>query len=305
MKKTMRLSDRTHRMFASRNNRPSTRLLALAAAIIALTPSPLTSASAPPVFDPPENYYLALGDSVTYGFQFSKFLAGQPPSAFNTGFVDDFGARLRQIRPGMRTVNYGCPGETTVSFINGPCPWTAGGRQLHDNFSGSQLDAAVAFLRAHPGEVSPITLTLWGNDVSQLVVSCGGDLTCVQHRAPGAIAQVSMNLSAILDRLRAEAPNAEIIVTGAWDSFIGAFSVGDPLFEALNVPMANVAGMGRSRFADPFPIFNPQGDAAAEGQAMCTLTLLCTDGDSHPSDDGYRALAAVVFEASDYVRLLE
>ena len=78
---------------------------------------------------------------------------GLPPTAFDTGYVDDFGLRLRQIQPTITTVNYGCPGETTSSFMTGPCLWTTLGQQLHDNFSGSQLGAAIAFLKAHPGEV--------------------------------------------------------------------------------------------------------------------------------------------------------
>jgi hypothetical protein len=58
----------------------------------------LLSASNPsPKFNPPKTYYLALGDSFTYGYQLAKVLADLPPSAFDTGYVDDFGARLRQI----------------------------------------------------------------------------------------------------------------------------------------------------------------------------------------------------------------
>ena len=258
-----------------------------------------------PKFKPPKSYYLALGDSVTYGYQASKFLAGLPPSGFNTGYVDDFGAQLRQIQPGITTVNYGCPGETTASFITGRCPWTTAGHQLHDNFTGSQLDAAAAFLEAHPGQVSPITITLWGNDVSAFVNSCRGDRICLQNGAPGFLAQVNINFSTILRRLRAFAPNAEIIVTGGWDSFIGSFDFGDPLFEALNASMADAAAGKRARFADPFLVFNPQGDVNAETRAICSLTLLCTNGDSHPSDVGYQALADVVFNVSDYDRLLD
>jgi len=40
-------------------------------------------------------------------------------------------------------------------------------------------------------------------------------------------------------------------------------------------------------------------------QAICTLTLLCTQSDSHPSDAGYQALGGVIFEVSGYARLLE
>ena len=59
----------------------------------------------------------------------------------------------------------------------------------------------------------------------------------------------------------------------------------------------------RARFADPFPVFNPQGDQAAETTAICALTLLCSQGDGHPSDAGYRALARIVWAASGYASL--
>ena len=290
--------------------RVSGLLCGLVAAVVALMLPSALSAVMPPKFKAPKSYYLALGDSITYGFQLSKARAGLPPSAFNTGYVDDFGARLQQIRPGIMTVNYGCPGETTASFINGPCPWTDGGGQLHDSFSGSQLDAAVAFLRAHPGDVSPITLTLWGNDVRVFVGSCTDefgaiDPGCIQRGVPGFFQSVTTNLDIILGGLRAAAPNAEIIVTGAWDSFIGALQFADPLFQLLNTSMSNIAAANLAWFADPFPVFNPQGNLEAETQAICTLLLLCTEGDSHPSDAGYQALADIVFDASRYARLLE
>jgi hypothetical protein len=78
----------------------------------------------PPVFNPPKSYYLALGDSIAYGFQSFKFAANLPPTAYNTGYVDIFGAHLRQIRPGITTVNFGCPGESTETFVGGHCIWT-------------------------------------------------------------------------------------------------------------------------------------------------------------------------------------
>jgi hypothetical protein len=62
--------------------------------------------------------------------------------------------------------------------------------------------------------------------------------------------------------------------------------------------MAETAAANRARFADPFLLFNPQGDLAAEVQALCRLSLLCTQNDSHPSA-GYQALADVVFDVFD------
>ena len=57
----------------------------------------------------PRSYYLALGDSMTYGFQPDKANAGAPPSAFDTGYVNVFAARLRKLSPKIHVVNYGCP----------------------------------------------------------------------------------------------------------------------------------------------------------------------------------------------------
>jgi lysophospholipase L1-like esterase len=119
------------------------------------------------------------------------------------------------------------------------------------------------------------------------------------------IAQISTNLAFILGQLRTVAPDAEIIVMGAWDGAVGAFAFADPLIEALNASLASAAVAAQARFANPFPIFNPQGDLNLETQTICTLTQLCTVGDLHPSDAGYQALANVLFDASGYARLIE
>ncbi len=259
--------------------------------------------NSPAKLNPPPSYYLALGDSITYGYQALKAQANLPPSAYNTGYVDAFATRLRQIRPNIAVVNYGCPGESTDSFVNGPCPWTAAGHQLHSAFSGTQLQAALEFLGAHRGRVSPITLTLSGNDLPILLNPCtaGGqiDLGCVQANAPSFIAGLAERISGILRQLRLAAPDAEIIVTGAWDSYVTMLTFADPLFQALNKAMAEAAAANRARFADPFLLFNPQGDLAAEAQTLCRLSLLCIQNDSHPSDAGYQALADLVFDAFD------
>jgi lysophospholipase L1-like esterase len=274
-----------------------------AVAVVGATASPVRSDSPPPLFDPPKLYYLALGDSVTYGFQWSKFAAGLPPSEFDTGYVDVFAARLRAIRPRLEVVNYACPGETTASFVVGPCLYNTLGLPLHDPFDGSQLAAALGFLRAHRGEVSPLTITLSGNDVNEFVASCQAEVLCIQSGAAAAIARIAVNLRAILGELRSVAPDAEIIVIGAWHTFLGFFAVADPLYEALNAALAGVGAGERAQFVDAFSLFDPQGDPAAETAAICTFTLACSEGDGHPSDVGYSALAGVVFDASGYGRL--
>ena len=136
------------------------------------------SATPPAIFNPPKKSYLALGDSLAFGFQFgiyNQHFPVVPPELFVHGYVDDFSQMLRPIRPDIQTVNYGCPGETSASFIHGGCPYTTQGFTLHDSYSGSQLDAAITFLRSHSGQVSPITLNLGTNDLNALQAQCGND----------------------------------------------------------------------------------------------------------------------------------
>lgn len=273
--------------------------------VFVLTSSAGAASAGAPKFNPPKNYYLALGDSFSFGYQVTRL--GSPPdaAAFDHGFVDAFGVYLRSIEPAITTVNYGCPGESTVTFIPGGCPATVQGFPLHDSFAGTQLEAAVAFLRAHPGEVSPITISLALNDVQRLIADCAFDPLCIRQGAPAITQRITANLATILGRLRAAAPNVEIIVLGPYDPFIGNLAFADPLFMALNDAMAETVASASARYADIFPTFNPRGDVETEIRTLCTLTLSCTYGDGHPSDLGYQAMADTIFEVSGYQRLLD
>jgi lysophospholipase L1-like esterase len=266
--------------------------------------STASAQGAPGQFNPPKRYYLALGDSIAFGLQLYRVFPGIPASAFTTGYVDDFAAKLRNVRPGIETVNYGCPGETTTSFSSGGCLWTASGFPLHAPYQGSQLDAAVRFLRAHPGQVSPITLHLFGNDVSAslaaILAACGDDLGCIQQNAPAAISAFAGRLQGIVHALRREAPDAELLVTSGWNPLVDSIAVSDPFFHLLVSAMQVVATTERATFVDLLPLFNPNPPAARVA-ALCALTL-CAYGDSHPSDTGYAAIAEAVWEASGYDR---
>lgn len=263
-------------------NRRLTHLLAAAltiAAVSAVSPAP---AGARPL-----RYHLALGDSLPYGFTTAGARAGLPPSAF-TGFTD-----LVSRAAGLRTVNYSCPGETTGSFAAGPCGWRAAGFRLHDDYSGSQLAAAEAFLTGHRRFQGLITLTLWGNDVRLFVESCP-DVRCVLDRAPAEIAALAGRLQYALTRLRQAAPKARIVLVGAYTVQLTDLEAADRLIAALNNAMAAVGAAAGARFADPSPVFNPAGSVARRQLALCRLTLICAENDGHPSAAGHRALAALI-----------
>jgi lysophospholipase L1-like esterase len=279
------------------------KILSVAAALAAaglISPPAATAPQRIPEPPPYALYYLALGDSLTYGIQPAKVDAGLPPSGFDTGFVDVFARRLRTLKPRLQVVNYGCPGESTKTFVAGGCPWLAGGRPLHNGFHGAQLDAALAFLRAHPGEVSSITLNLGGNDADAFSRACHYSFACARARGPRAMRQIGSRLESILRRLRAAAPKARIIVVGVWNNDLSHPRQSDPLYRAFDLAIGRVAAGADAHFADPFPLFDPQGSLTRRQARICAFTFMCSRGDGHPTDAGYRAIAAAVWAASGY-----
>lgn len=118
----------------------------------------------------PKQYGLFLGDSYTEGYQ---------PDYTTTGYVwrgysDAWTAEIQSSSPTFQQINMACFGETTATFLSGPCAGTAPPyepptgplypRYAYPTPTSSQLSAALAFLDAHPGQVSPVEIELGGND---------------------------------------------------------------------------------------------------------------------------------------------
>ena len=263
------------------------------AVLIAVSATAASGTPQRPVSQSPQSYYLALGDSMAYGFQ--PTTANAPASAINTGYVDLFAARLRKLSSKLKVVNYGCPGESTVTFARGGCDWLKHGGKLHDPFRGSQLTAAVSFLRAHSRKVSPITVTLWGNDLPL-------PLSQNAKRAPRAIASFVSRFGAILRELRAAAPTAEIIVTGAWNPEADRLAQTEPLYRSVDAAIKRAATASRARVANMFAALNGNGNVKVQQARLCRLTFMCSKGDPHPTDAGYRAMANAFMTASAYTR---
>jgi len=279
-------------------------LLAVVAAA-ALFAAPVAQADPGPKHNPPKSVYLALGDSLAFGYQLARFDANLPnenPAAFNTGYVDDLAQQLAAIDPGIETVNLGCPGETTDSFLGlAPCPYHPP-FALHTNYTGSQMDAALKVLEDHRGQVSPVTIDIGANDELALVRSCttssGIDLQCLINGSPATLAHIQTNLSTILGKIRDAAPYTEIIVLGNYNPLIVSAPGSDALAAQGNAALADTAAKFRADFADPLPVFNPPVN---EIPTICSLSLICTSlHDIHASDLGYQKLADLLFAASGY-----
>lgn len=180
--------------------RPVRGAVAAALAIAALTA--LTACSALPTTGTTTTgaaasggtaYYLALGDSLSQGVQPNASGASVETSQ---GYPELVYAQLRRTQANLQLVHLGCPGETTQTMMHGGICRYAG---------GSQLAAADAFLSAHRGQVSLVTLDIGANDPEV----CGSvpSASCVGE-VPGAAGR----LTTILHSLRnAAGPGVRIV----------------------------------------------------------------------------------------------
>jgi lysophospholipase L1-like esterase len=259
--------------------------------------------------------YLALGDSLAYGYHQAQFRAEFPninPASFNDGYVDDFGAALTLFHPSLQIINDGCPGETTETMIKGSgVPGFCAGPPPHSLWpyvwlhhpytTKSQLSDAEAILTANP-KTSPITLDIGANDALQ---ACGPPKTCTPAEIGALYAKIAGNVYLILTKLRALS-SAQIVVMGLYNPFPTV--VPDAATAALNAAEESAAAkVSGTSFADPLPLFNPSvitgGPETQDIPTICAFTAMCPGGvfnpasplaDIHPTKLGYGVLAGVV-----------
>lgn len=290
--------------------RPLTRFrrsllsLALLAAMVAalLAGTPAAAAASAPLG--PRHYYLSLGDSFGFGLQVTRWAAmvdagTYTPDAFNTGYTDDLAAMIRaRLRPDLQVVNYSCPASGTGEMLRADgCFFQQIGLALHDEFSGSQLDAATAFLRAHPGQVSPITISIGTADMLSAIEDCNAAPVCVARS--GVFRRVRENLTVILGSLRAAAPTADILLLLPHNVTVVDFPGDNPLWAAFVLELRTIAALKNVRVADAFAAITLSG-------RTCELTFACLPGDladSHPNDAGYAVMAQLFYRAAGYSQL--
>ncbi len=199
----------------------------------------------------PKQHYLALGDSLAYGLQ---------PNCSTTcthGYVNDLFPILQS--EGTKDVtNLGCPGETSTSFIGGGiCPYPTQ--------TPSQLETAVAFLKTHPGKVSPVTLDIGSNDMLPDLIGC-----TASSNFGTDLARLDNNLTqVILPQLRA-ALTVNGRVTGS-------------------IVMMNYYTTDVSTFGFIVDVLGAFGGITTPN--ICTYTWICTVRDIHPTDLGYNVIA--------------
>lgn len=268
-------------------------LVVLAAAVALLVAGTASQAD-------PGHPYLALGDSVSFGYITQAGFEYRNPDNF-IGFPDYVGQTL-----GMTPTNASCPGETTAGFSsatgadNGCRPYKAN-FPLHTSYSGTQLEFATGFLNAHRN-TKLVTIQLGANDAFILENHCNNDSACITAGLPAVLAAISTNMDGIFRALRAAHFHGRLIVVNYY-SLDYADPSGTGLTQLLNQAVTSHAHADGAIVADAFSAFK-QAAAAAGGHTCAAGLLNTTPGnqatcDVHPSQSGQQLLARSVVAAYD------
>lgn len=274
-------------------------LLAAIAAVLWFLGAPTGAAVAPL-----QHRYLALGDSITFGY-----VSHPPPTAdgsdpFSTpdnfaGYPAYVGAALR-----LQTVNAACPGETTTSILafgtpDAGCASYRSEYPLHVAYAGlTQLQFAEAFLQAN-ADTQLVTVAIGINDVGLAVSRCGGirNSSCLERNLPAVLSTVRSNLTTIVRSLRATGSHATIVLLNYY-ALEYANTKATAIVRELDTTIGRVAADQHLRVADTFNAFERatdavDGDACASGLfAPGTSTL--GPCDLHPNEAGQHLLANAV-----------
>jgi lysophospholipase L1-like esterase len=275
--------------------------------LLALLVAPLSAGN-------PDNFtYLALGDSIAFGFDptllppISKSTQLPTPDKF-TGYPEKV-AEFNHLLQSGKEVNASCPGETSASFLIAGAPdngclafKTEIG--LHTTYKGTQASFAFSQLATNK-HINLVTLSIGGNDLLLLQQRCNivpqNFAACVEAdlaSSTGTLALYAGNLAAILGTIRANYQGTLILMTSYTPNV-------DPLFlqaiEGLNLVMVEVGTHFGVKFADGFTAFQIAsapfgGDPCKAGLLIrfsppLTSPLVC---DVHPSPIGRDILAITV-----------
>lgn len=239
--------------------------------------------------------YLALGDSVAFGFD--PLVPAQDRSE-PENFVGYPEALAKMLD--IDVTNASCPGEASGGFISLKSPLDNGCRPyraafpLHVDYTTSQLDFALAFLRKHPNTLL-VTINLGANDLFVLQKSCKNDAACVQVGLSTMLGTLQSNLTTIEGLIRAAGFRGQLVALTYY-----ALNYSDrtqvQVIGAINQVETAVTQAFGGQVADGFGAFGAVaapfgGDSCAAG---LLIRLTATTCDIHPSPKGRDVLAGAI-----------
>jgi lysophospholipase L1-like esterase len=255
------------------------------------SPSPASPAS-PKSAAAGSGYYLALGDSLAAGFQLGV-------DHRTKGYAGPVRAAVEGRHGATALVNLGCSGETTSSMlVGGSCSYA----------KGSQLAQAEQFLRDHAADTRLVTVDIGGNDVAR----CGFEGLKPECTKP-ALATLSGNLPKITSRLRAVAPDVQIVLLNYYDPFlvldlVGSSGLGqtsvselaklnaaiDASAKASDAQVADVAAAFQTTVKTPVEVTGVGTVPTNLARILQWTWMAAPRFDFHANDTGYAVMAKAV-----------
>jgi lysophospholipase L1-like esterase len=275
-------------------------VISVLACVLALIPAFPASATSYRKSNP--NNYLALGDSVTFGY---NPLLLTKPGVKPKNFVGYPQLASSLFRPKLKVVNASCPGETSTSLITGSrpdngCQDFRAAIGLHVSYRGSQLKYAERYVAANR-RIKFVSLMIGANDLFRLQATCTATAPqnvngCIIARLPGLLYRLGKNLKTIYSGLRAAGYTGPFVAVTYYST-----DYRDPIVTsavaAVDGVLAGVTRAYSGKVADGFGTFNRA--AASSGGDTCAAGLLIhlTPGscDVHPSPAGAALLASALF----------
>jgi lysophospholipase L1-like esterase len=283
------------------------RAAALLVALLLAAPASATAAAKPVKRG---STYLALGDSVSFGYQEPDVVPAPDyahASSF-TGFPEQLASRLH-----LKLHNAACPGETSGSLLNlssqsyacetvppsGPTVAYRTAFPLHVKYSGTQIAYAMRFLRHHRG-TRLVTLMIGANDYF-LCQQVTADHCASDDEVDATLKTVTDNVRDIASALRRKAHYRGQLVLVHYYALGYASDDVKALSARLNAALdAGVKGFHVAR-ADGFGEF--EAATARFGGSPCAAGLLTQLGGQagscgvHPSYAGQVVLSQAVERA--------
>lgn len=266
-------------------------------------------------------YYLSLGDSLSEGVQPAATGQSLPT---DQGFTDQLYAMLRRGDPGLRLHKLGCPGDTTTTMINGGiCGYSGGNLVSYTSDTGSQLTAALNFIRHN--RVSLITIVVGADNIVPCLAqsSFSAVAACVAKQFP----IVQSELTSIVGQLRAADPHATMVGMTYYDVSLADWLTGSAgqsfATDSLTVAsefrdlLAGVYRAGGARVADVYTSFRTAdttdqltlpsiGTVPEDVGLLCSWTWMCTPAprgpNIHANVIGYGVIARTFLAAITHRR---